>query len=71
MATVYVVTAGGGDTYRIERIYLDRDQAERFAQGCNGIAPVEPVHVEDWEPAHRPGPMTVRIGARNGGPGSR
>lgn len=27
MATVYVVTAGSGDTYRIERVYLDRDQA--------------------------------------------
>ena len=40
MATMYVVTAGGGDTYRIERIYLDRDQAERFAQEYNGIAPV-------------------------------
>ncbi len=25
MATVYVVTAGSGDTYRIERVYLDRD----------------------------------------------
>ena len=29
MATVYVVTAGSGDTYRIERIYLDRDQGLR------------------------------------------
>jgi hypothetical protein len=29
---VYVVTAGGGDTYRIERVYLDRDQADQFAQ---------------------------------------
>ena len=27
MTTVYVVTAGGGDTYRIERVYLDPDQA--------------------------------------------
>src|SRR6476646_1067423 len=32
MATVYVVTAGSGDTYRIERVYLDRDQAYRVAQ---------------------------------------
>jgi hypothetical protein len=40
---VYVVTAGSGDTYRIERVYLDRDEADRFAQGYNGIAYVEPV----------------------------
>ena len=27
MATVYVVTAGSGDSYRIERVYLDGEQA--------------------------------------------
>jgi hypothetical protein len=27
-----VVTAGSGATYCIERIYLDRGQADRFAQ---------------------------------------
>ena len=55
MATVYVVTAGSGDTYRIERVYLDRDEADQFAQDYNGIAPVEPVHVEEWEPGAPPG----------------
>ncbi len=54
MATVYVVTAGSGDTYRIERVYLDRDQADRFAQDYNGIAPVDPVHVEEWQPGAPP-----------------
>ena len=49
MATVYVVTAGSGDSYRIERVYLDSDQAYRFAQDYNGIAPVEPVQVEEWQ----------------------
>ena len=49
MTTVYVVTAGSGDTYRIERIFLDRDQAADFAQAYNGIAPPEPVHVEEWQ----------------------
>ena len=39
MAMVYVVTAGSGDTYRIERIYLDGDEAYGFAQAYNGIAP--------------------------------
>ena len=27
MAMVYVVTAGSGDSYRIERVYLDGEQA--------------------------------------------
>ena len=49
MATVYVVTAGSGDSYRIERVYLDSEQAYGFAQDYNGIAPVEPVHVEEWQ----------------------
>ena len=49
MATVYVVTAGSGDSYRIERIYLDGDEACGFAQAYNGIAPVEPVQVEEWQ----------------------
>jgi hypothetical protein len=49
MATVYVVTAGSGDTYRIERVYLDQDQAYGFAQAFNGIAPVESVQVEEWQ----------------------
>ena len=39
MTTVYVVTAGSGDTYRVERVYLDRDEAYGFAQDYNGIAP--------------------------------
>ena len=49
MTTVYVVTAGSGDAYHIERIYLDGDQAYGFAQAYNGIAPVEPVQVEEWQ----------------------
>jgi hypothetical protein len=49
MATVYVVTAGSGDSYRIERVYLDADQGYKFAQDYNGIAPVEPVQVEEWQ----------------------
>jgi hypothetical protein len=49
MATVYLVTAGSGDTYRIERVYLDSEMAYRFAQDYNGIAPVEPVQVEEWQ----------------------
>jgi hypothetical protein len=49
MATVYVVTAGSGDTYRIERVYLDSEEAYRLAQDYNGIAPVEPVQVEEWQ----------------------
>ena len=55
MATVYVVTAGSGDTYRIERVYVDRDHADRFAQDYNGIAPNEPVQVGEWETGAPPG----------------
>ncbi|OBK73337.1 hypothetical protein A5650_21185 [Mycobacterium sp. 1164985.4] len=49
MTTVFVVTAGSGDTYRIERIYDDREEADRFVQDYNGIAPVQSVHVEEWQ----------------------
>jgi hypothetical protein len=55
MATVYVVTAGSGDTYRIERVYLDRDQAHEFARDYNGMAPNEPVNVEEWQTGAPPG----------------
>jgi hypothetical protein len=54
MATVYVVTAGSGDTYRIERVFLDGAEAASFAQAYNGIAPVEPVHVEEWQTGSPP-----------------
>ena len=47
MATVYVVTAGSGESYRIERVYRDADQAYGFAGAYNGIALVEPVQVTD------------------------
>lgn len=55
MTMVYVVTAGSGDTYRIERVYLDRDEAYRFAHDYNGIAPIEPVVVEERETGAPPG----------------
>ena len=55
MATVYLVTAGSGDTYRIERVYLDRVEAYGFAEAYNGIAPNEPVQVEEWQPGAPPG----------------
>ena len=51
MVRVYVVTAGSGDSDRIERVYLDAEQAYGFAQDYNGIALVEPVQVEEifWD----------------------
>jgi hypothetical protein len=55
MATVYVITAGSGDTYRIERVYLERDEAYGFAHDYNGTAPNETVHVEEWETGSPPG----------------
>ena len=54
MATVYVVTAGSGDSYHIERIYLDGEEAYGFAQAYNGIAPVEQVQVEEWQTGSPP-----------------
>jgi hypothetical protein len=56
VAAVFVVTAGSGETYRIERVYLDGEQAYGFAQDYHGIAPAEPVEVEEWQyrcPARR------------------
>jgi hypothetical protein len=55
MATVYVVTAGSGDSYRIERVYLNAEQAYGFARDYNGIAPVEAVQVEEWQIGAPPG----------------
>jgi hypothetical protein len=54
MATVFAATAGS-DAYRIERLYLNRDQADRFAQDYNGIAHVEPVQVKEWQTGAPPG----------------
>jgi hypothetical protein len=42
MATVvYVVTAGREATYRIERIYLDPNEAQDFADRYNASQPDE------------------------------
>src|SRR6516162_7938775 len=43
MATVYLVTAGSGDTYRIERVFLDRDEAYGFAEAYNWLVGRHPV----------------------------
>ena len=59
MAMAYVVTAGSGDSYRIERVYLDGEQAYGFAQDYNGIAAVDPVQVEEWQVGGPPGPTTA------------
>ena len=40
MAAVYVVTAGSGESYHIERVYLDADQAYGFAQAKAELAGV-------------------------------
>ena len=71
MTTVYVVTAGSGESYRVERVYLDSDEAYGFAQGYNRIAPVEPVQVEEWQVGAPPWPTTARIGGPRGGRGCR
>ena len=55
-ATVFAVTAGSGDGYRIERVYLDGEQgAYGFARDYNGIAPVGTVQVEEWQVGAPPG----------------
>jgi hypothetical protein len=69
--TLYVVTAGSGDSYRVERVYLDGEQAYGFAQDYNGIEPVEPVQVEEWHTGARRAPRTGPTGARSGGRASR
>ncbi len=47
MTAVCVGTAGSGESYRIERVYLDAEQAYGFAEDYNGIALVEPVQATD------------------------
>ena len=54
MTTVYVITVGSGDTYRIERVYLESERAYKFAQDYNGISPVDPVQVEEWQAGDPP-----------------
>ena len=66
MTTVYVVTAGSGDSYRIERVYLDSDQAYGFAQDYNGIARSNRSGGGMAERAP-PASTTARTGARSGG----
>ena len=59
-----VVTAGGGDTYRIERVYIDLDETYGSAQAYTGIAPVEPVHVAQIGPPRHDGPTAPEWWAR-------
>ena len=43
-----MVTAGCGESHRIERIYLvEADQANGFVETFNGIALVEPVQATE------------------------
>ena len=50
MVTVYGDGDGGQRRHLPhERLYLDSDLAYGFAQHYNGIAPVEPVQVEEWQ----------------------
>jgi hypothetical protein len=46
---VYVVTAGSGESYRVERLCLESDQAHEFAQDYNGTAPIGPVQDEEYQ----------------------
>ena len=39
MATVYVVTAGSGESYRIERVYLDSDAGVPVRPGLQRYCP--------------------------------
>ena len=70
VTTVYVLTSGSGDSYRIERVYLDSDQAYRFAQDYNGMPRW---YRSRWRngrsvPARRPGRplLATRSGGRRG-----
>ena len=47
VTAVYVVTAGSGESYRIDRVYLYADQAYGSVEAYNGIALVEPVQATD------------------------
>ena len=69
MAAVYVVTAGSGDSYRIERVYLDAEQAYGFAQNYNGIAGNR-CKWRNGRSVPRPVSTTARTGVRSGGPAS-
>ncbi len=72
MTTVYVVTAGSGDSYRIERVYLDGDAGLRVRAGlqrhrAGGTGPGRGMA----GPVPRRPPTTAPTGARSGGHESR
>lgn len=54
MTTVYIVTSGEYSDYRINRVYLDRGEAEAHVKFFNSVTRSEPRRVEEWsvgEPA--------------------
>ena len=69
ITTVSGVTAGSGDTYRIERVYLDRDQAYRFAQYSSYCAEREPIRLRNGCPVPRRGLRRPLAGEVVGGRG--
>lgn len=46
---VYIVTSGSYSDYRIMRVYLDKDEAERFVESYNSTKPGEYADIEAWD----------------------
>ena len=68
MATVYVVTAGSGESYRIERVYLDGDLAYGFAQDVQRHCPGgDRCRWRNGRSVPRRRSTTARTGGRSGG----
>lgn len=46
---VYVITSGDYSDYRIVRVYLDRDEAERFKAAVNATKPSDEHRLEEYD----------------------
>ena len=67
MTTVYVVTAGTGDSYRIERVYLDRDRRTGSPRTTTASRRWNRSRWRNGRSVPRPPSTTGPTGARSGG----
>ena len=71
MATVYVVTVGSGESYHIERVYLDANWRTDSPRTTTVLPLLSLFRWRNGRSVPRPLSTTVRTGGRSGGRGCR